>query len=60
MHFSLVLLILLAIIINNNQTKAIHITGNFKTNQFFKFITRFGFQPTDLHDTNSLLVNNKR
>ncbi len=53
MHFSLVLLILLAIIINNNQTKAIHITGNFKTNQFFKFITRFGFQPTDLHDTNS-------
>lgn len=29
---------------------SLHITGSFNTNDFFKFITRFGIQPTDMHN----------
>ena len=32
------------------QNRAIHIKGTFKTNEFFKFIGRFGFQKTDVHN----------
>lgn len=28
----------------------LHLTGSFDTNDFFKFITRFGIQATDTHD----------
>ena len=27
---------------------SLHLKGTFQTNEFFKFITRFGFQATDL------------
>ena len=33
--------------------ESIHLTGTFKTDEFFKFIARFGFQPTDIHSRSS-------
>lgn len=35
------------------QSKGIHLKGTFKTNEFFKFIGRFGFQKTDVHNEES-------
>lgn len=33
-----------------NETAGLHLTGTFRTGEFFKFLTRFGFQATDMHD----------
>ena len=38
------------IILTLKSTLSIHLTGNFKTKEFFKFLTRFGFQSTDIHN----------
>lgn len=32
----------------------LHLQGTFKTHHFFKFLAKFGFQKTDLHDYNTL------
>ena len=32
------------------ENSALHLKGTFKTNEFFKFVTRFGFQKTDEHN----------
>jgi hypothetical protein len=32
---------------------SLHLTGTFKTKDFFKFLTRFGFQSTDIHNIDS-------
>ena len=31
-------------------TSGIHLKGTFRTDEFFQFISRFGFQKTDVHD----------
>lgn len=48
MHSSLIYVLIT--LINISHLNAVHLQGTFKTNEFFKFITRFGFQPTDVHD----------
>lgn len=50
---NLILNQLISLIVLVSLASAIHLKGTFKTNQFFKFISRFGFQPTDLHDEQS-------
>jgi hypothetical protein len=35
---------------NIYDTNGLHLKGTFKTNEFFKFITRFGIQSTDVHN----------
>ena len=50
-NFKLMLYIIeLSLILNVNSVHAIYLKGTFDTNDFFKFITRFGFQATDMHD----------
>jgi hypothetical protein len=44
-HFIFIFLILLI-----KSTLSIHLNGNFKAKDFFKFLTRFGFQSTDIHN----------
>jgi len=42
---------LLLITLGIDTTHALHLTGTFNTNEYFKFITRFGIQATDSHKT---------
>jgi hypothetical protein len=42
--------IILAALTARHRTTALHLRGTFNTNDFFLFLTRFGIQPTDLHD----------
>ena len=34
-------------------TKCLHLRGSWRTSDYFKFLDRFGFQQTDLHDKTS-------
>ncbi len=34
----------------SNTVVALHIKGEFNTNQFYKYLTRFGFKATDVHN----------
>lgn len=40
----------LFIIISANSTTSLYLNGKFKAQEFFKFLTRFGFQSTDVHN----------
>lgn len=41
---------LLVLLTLANVAHGIHLTGTFKTNEFFKFLARFGMQSTDSHN----------
>ena len=43
----IIIIILFVLISNTNQ---LHITGKYKISEFFKLLTRFGFQSTDVHN----------
>lgn len=47
--------LILLILINLNATNCLHLKGTFNTNDFYKFLTRFGIQSTDTHDASSTL-----
>lgn len=42
-----IVLLIISFIIHN--ASATHITGEFSTGEFFKFLVKFGFQKTDIH-----------
>lgn len=43
-------LLYLFLFLSLKTTLSLHLSGTFNTNEFFKFITRFGIQSTDMHD----------
>jgi hypothetical protein len=47
--FVLILIVLIELI-SIQTVSSLHLKGTFKTSEFFKFIARFGFQKTDVHD----------
>ncbi len=42
--------LLLVVLQQSPSTTSVHVKGTFKTDEFFKFVTRFGFQKTDEHN----------
>lgn len=39
----------LELLISVDQCESTHVTGTFNTNEFFRFLIKFGFQQTDRH-----------
>lgn len=59
--FSFEILHLLLVLLLKFTTNALHLKGTFNTNEYFKFITRFGIQATDSHnpqDTQGYIYGN--
>lgn len=50
---NLILIVSIFTIIFIHSTKSAHIKGSFKSNEFFKFLVKFGFQKTDRHQRES-------
>lgn len=55
-----VFIVYLLIIVCFHSIYGTHITGTFKSNEFFKFLLKFGFQKTDRHqkDTHGYIFGN--
>jgi hypothetical protein len=60
-RLALYIIAILGLLLGEKKSCALHLKGTFNTDGFFLFLTRFGIQPTDLHnehDTKGYIYGN--